>query len=162
MKRRTIVAGAFVLAFATSAALAQGPDKEGKYNDAECYAGTNDMIYSSDNAMSGAFRVYLISPLPKPGDLYHNVTGTCVGSWTFIDGQYSESSYCEYTDASGDKFFGVASRKGDEDGNWKVIGGTGKYQGMTDTARWKPITNSPQPDGKSVGCLRTWGSWKLK
>jgi hypothetical protein len=85
-----------------------------------------------------------------------------VGAWTLVNGQYSESSACEYVDGAGDKFFGVASRKNDEEGTWQVLGGTGKYAGLTNTSRWKPITDAPQPDGYSVVCLRDRGSWKLR
>ena len=112
--------------------------------------------------MAGSFTAHGIAPSVKPGSLYHNVTGVCVGSWIYIDGEYSESSACEYTDPSGDKFFGVASRKNDQEGDFKVLGGTGKYSGMTNTSKWKPITDSPQPDGYSVVCLRDRGAWKLR
>ena len=112
--------------------------------------------------MAGSFKAHGISPAPKPGSLYHNLTGVCVGSWTMINGEYNETSSCEYTDSSGDKFFGLATRKNDEEGTWRVISGTGKYAGMVNTSRWKPFTDSPQFDGVSISCLRDRGTWKLR
>ncbi len=159
----TALAGAGIsLCLSSASLLAAGQEKEGKYDHEECFSGTHDMIVHSDNAMGGSYKVYGISPAPKPGSLFHNVTGMCVGSWTLINGQYSENSSCEYKDSSGDRFFGIANRKNDEEGFWQVVGGTGKYVGMTNTSRWKPITDSPQPDGQTVVCLRDRGTWKLR
>lgn len=157
-----ILPGTVFLFLCSSLLLAAEPDKQGRYDIEECFIGTHDMIFSSDNAMGGAYKVHSIAPSAKPGNLWHNVTGYCLGSWKLINGQYSESSYCEYTDSSGDKFFGTGTRKNDEQGYWQAVGGTGKYVGMTNTSRWKPITDSPQPDGLTINCLRDRGSWKLQ
>ena len=150
------------LCASSMAVMAAEPQKEGTYDHEECWVGSGQTIVHSDSMMAGTFKAYGISPVAKPGNLYHNVTGVCVGSWTLIRGEYSETSACEYTDGSKDRFFGVASRKNDEEGTWRVVGGTGKYAGLTNTSRWKPITDSPQPDGQSVVCLRDSGSWKLR
>ena len=163
-RQLTLLSGAGIfLCMSTAPLMAAGPDKEGKYDHEECWVSTGNTIIHSDNAMGGSFKAFGISPSPKPGSLYQNVTGTCVGSWTLISGQYGETDFCEYKDSSGDKFFGVASRKNDEEGYWQVMGGTGKYLGMTNTSRWKPITDSPQPDAQTVvTCLRDRGTWKLR
>jgi hypothetical protein len=158
----TLAGAGIALCVCSAPLLAAGPDKEGKYDHEECWSGTHHMIVHSDNAMGGAFHVHGITPGAKPGNLYNNIAGLCVGSWTLVNGQYNESSACEYKDPSGDKFFGMASRKNDEEGYFQVIGGTGKYAGMTHTSRWKPITDSPQPDGTTLVCLRDRGTWKLR
>ena len=137
--------------------------KEGAYDHDECWVGSGATITHSDKIMAGSFKAYGISPAPKPGTLYHNVTGVCVGSWSLINGEYNETSTCEYTDPSGDKFIGVATRKNDEEGTWRAVSGTGKYAGMTNTSRWKPFVERPQADGNTVvSCLRDRGTWKLR
>lgn len=144
------------------ALLAATLQKEGSYDHDECWVGTGPTLTHSDKIMAGTFKAHGISPAPRPGSLFNNTTGVCVGSWTLVNGEYNETSACEYTDPSGDKFFGIASRKNDEEGTWRVISGTGKYAGMISSSRWKPITDSPQPEGFAVTCLRDRGTWKLQ
>jgi hypothetical protein len=150
-----------VLSCWSVAALAVEVQKEGSYDHDECWVGDGPVLTHSDKIMAGSFKAYGISAAAKPGSPNYNAAGTCVGSWTLINGEYNETSACEYVDPDKDKFFGVASRKNDE-GVWRVIGGTGKYAGMTSTSRWKPTVENPQPDGHMVMCLHDKGTWKLK
>jgi len=150
-----------LLCLCSTAAFAVDLQKEGSYDHDECWVGDGATLTHSDKIMAGTFKAYGVSAAAKPGSLYYNVTGTCVGSWTLIDGEYNETSACEYVDAAKDKFFGIASRK-NEEGIWRVVGGTGKYAGLTNTSQWKPTIESPQADGHMVMCLRDKGTWKLR
>ena len=133
--------------------------KEGKYDQNECFNGPHHMIVHSKDHLGGSYTVNGVGTAP-PGQLFHNTASVCNGAWTLINGEYNEMGSCEYTDTSGDKFFGAYSRKNQENGIWRVVSGTGKFSGMVNTGNWMPITNVQQPAGQTLSCNREWGAWK--
>ena len=69
---------------------------------------------------------------------------------------------CESTDQSGDKFFGVYSKNGDEDGTWRVTGGTGKYEGMDQSGKFNLAVQKPTLPGQLGGIFHWWGNYKMR
>ena len=134
--------------------------KEGKYDQNECFNGPHHMIVHSKDQMGGSYTVSGVSPVT--GGLFQNTSSVCNGAWTLVNGEYNEIGSCEYTDSSGDKFFGLFSRKNKESGTWRVVGGTGKYNGMVSASNWMPVTDAPQPAGQIAVCTHEWGNWKMR
>ena len=143
-------------------ASAAGADlaKEGKYDQNECFVGAHHMIMHSKEAMGGSYTVNGVSPVAS--GLFHNTTSVCNGTWTLVNGEYNEMGSCEYTDPAGDKFFGLFSRKNQESGSFRAVGGTGKYNGIVVASNWMPVTDAPPPAGQIAVCTREWGSWKMR
>lgn len=135
--------------------------KEGQYRHQACYIGSHHVLVLSKEQMSGSYFVRG-AVVTEPGDVFHNTAGTCVGHWTLIGGEYTENGSCEFVDAAGDKFFGIITRRNQDNGNWRATGGTGRFQGIASTGQWLPATQIPQPAGELVQCNRQWGNWKLK
>jgi len=133
---------------------------EQKYEHRSCYTGPHQVITHSKEAMGGVYNITGMV-VAEQGDPLHMATGICLGTWTLIMGQYDESGSCEYTLPSGDKIFGVYSRKNQDNGIWKVVSGTGKMQGLVHAGNWMPFTQFPQPSGQLAMCGREWGTWKL-
>jgi len=136
--------------------------KEGKYDDMICYAGVQQALSPVKGQIAGSYHVYG-SPVPKQGDLFLNMSGQCIGVYKIIGDEFLDTGACSFTDADGDAFFGTYVRaKGNEPGQWKVTGGTGKYEGMQSTGGFMPETQIPSPTGVSQLCVKGWGSWKLR
>ncbi|HZP92693.1 MAG TPA: hypothetical protein VFB20_07420 [Burkholderiales bacterium] len=135
--------------------------KEGRFDYKACYAGPHHMTVHAKDQMGGAYEVYGMQ-LAEPNQLFYNLVELCLGSWTLIKGEYAETGSCEFTDPAGDKFFVVYSRKNQEDGVWRAISGTGKYDGIVLSGNWMPFTQFSQPPGQVLQCNRNWGSYKLR
>jgi len=155
----TLLVGVSLCIFGASAVGAELA-KDGKYDQNECFNGPHHLIVHSKDQMGGSYTVSGVSPVA--GGLFQNTSSVCNGAWTLVNGEYNEIGSCEYTDASGDKFFGVFGRKNKESGTWRVVGGTGKYNGMVNTSNWMPVTDAPQPAGQIAVCTHEWGSWKMR
>jgi hypothetical protein len=134
--------------------------KEGKYEHHGCYIGPQYVITHSKEQMSGSYAANGVAIAPL-GDPFHNVAGVCYGHWTLLNGEFNDSGTCEFATTASEKFFGVYSRRNDEDGRWQVTGGTGKFSGMSLEGFWLPVTQTPQPTGQLITCNRQWGSWKF-
>jgi len=154
------VVAVLLLGFSNCAVAADLP-KEGKYDHQTCYVGPHYVIAHSNDHMAGSYAVTGGSLAPA-GDPFHAASGVCYGAWTLLNGEYSESGACEFGDAAGDKFMGVYSRRGQEQGNWRMVGGTGKFAGMSGTGNFIPGTALPQPSGQVVACNREIGTWRLR
>jgi len=48
----------------------------------------------------------------EEGTPYYALSGRCLGQFTIINGEYSETGSCQYCNVAGDKIFGVYARKG--------------------------------------------------
>lgn len=161
MKRKLISGVAGVLCLLGVSSVSAQVAKEGKYDNQGCYIGPHYVIAHSKDQMAGSYAAYGVN-LGSPGQLFHNASGACYGSWTLINGEFNDSGACEVTDPDGDKFLGLYSRKNQENGSWRVTGGTGKYNGMVNTGYFIPLTQAPQPAGQVAVCNRQVGSWKLR
>jgi hypothetical protein len=104
----------------------------------------------------------------KPDGFGDRVTGRCVSSHRFVKGKLdAETGACEYTDFTGDKFFTSWTLTPEEAGAGKVttrhnlIGGTGKYAGIT--GGWDVVRRSYRPpvDGEAASSNRLTGTYKL-
>jgi len=147
------------LAFISSPLVAA--PKEGSYKSDGCFHGQHFMTAHSKDAMGGSYTGISSQSASGEGDFWRNTVGRCNGAWTLIMGEVNESGTCEYTDAAGDKFFGIYTRK-NQDGTWKVLGGTGKYDGIESTGTWSPYTQFPAIQGEVATCFHQTGKYKLK
>jgi hypothetical protein len=131
-----------------------------KYEHRTCYTGPHHVIMHSKESMGGVYNLTGMV-IADAGDPLYMASGVCMGSWTLAGGQYDDGGSCEYTLPSGDKIFGVYSRKNQDNGVWKVVSATGKVQGLVHSGNWMPFTQFPQPSGQLTMCGREWGTWKL-
>ena len=151
-----IIAG---LAFCTQAFAA-----EGKFDHMSCYAGPSHVIQQGDGIIAGSYDSTAMMP-GQEGTPYYNLSGRCLGQFTIINGDYSESGSCQYWNAAGDKIFGVYARKGDvakAEGTWRVVQGTGKFEGITSEGNWIPLAPFPPVPNVVTQCNHEWGTYTLK
>ena len=151
-----IIAG---LAFCTQAIAA-----EGKYDMTSCFVGQAHVIQQGECIRAGSYDVVGMMP-GQEGTPYRNLSGRCVGQFTIINGERSETGSCQYWDAAGDKIFGVYARKGDQataEGTWHVVQGTGKFEGMTSEGKTIPIAKFPPVPNVASSCAHEWGTYSVK
>ncbi len=73
---------------------------------------------------------------------YHLVSGECIGSFlTTPDGNTRSSGSCARRDKDGDVLNEewVSTDRAGAKGNWKNVGGTGKFANAADTAQWEDM-----------------------
>lgn len=146
---------AFVLLGLASVAPAQQP-----YEHRSCYTGPHHVISNTDKVMGGGYELSGMV-LAEPNDPLHNASGVCIGAWTSVEGQYQENGSCQYTLPSGDRIFGVYSRRNQDPGEWKVVSATGKMKGLVHSGNWLHFTAFAQSPGQYSACGKEWGTFKL-
>ena len=146
--------------FALSLTIASNVFAQQKYEHRSCYTGPHQVIAHSKDAMSGIYNLTGLV-VAEQGDPLYMASGVCMGNWMLVNGQYEDQGTCEYTLPSGDKIFGIYSRKNQENGVWKVVSATGKMKNIAHAGNFMPFTDFPQPTGQLAMCGREWGTWKL-
>lgn len=110
----------------------------------------------------GAVQRYRLSGVILADDVanpFHLSTQDCNGT-TALGGSGKPSivgGYCDAIDAQGDVWWISWSGSGQES-RWTILGGTGKYEGMTGSGTAKWLTQ--KPDGR--GIVRWDGTWRMK
>ena len=162
MARRVLLLGCGI--FAGLSFWTQVFAAEGKYDMRSCYSGPANVIQQGDGITAASYEVTAMMP-GQEGTPYYNMSGRCLGQFTLINGDYSETGSCQYWNAGGDKIFGVYTRNGDPakaEGNWHVVQGTGKLEGMTSEGKWIPVTNLPPVPNVGGSCNHEWGTYITK
>jgi hypothetical protein len=102
----------------------------------------------------------------KPEGFGDRVTGRCLGSGRVTKGNVEfEYSTCEFTDLAGDKFYTtlsfVSSNADTSAAKQTIVGGTGKYSGIT--GGWDVVRRQHRApaEGEGVGSAKLTGTYKL-
>lgn len=159
---RLVVAGLGSVVMAQSAFSAM-PTKEGAAQFMGCVAGPMQLMTDVKGAMGGSYEV-IGTPMAKPGELFHLTSMRCLGSFVRIGKEITDTGSCTAVDADGDKMFTVYSRKNSEKNSWKVVAGTGKYEGMSAEGTTENTVIPPKRRRMDTwqSCSKTSVRWKLK
>ena len=102
----------------------------------------------------------------QPEGFGDRVTGRCLGSGRMVKGKVEfEYGTCEFTDLTGDKFYTtlsfVASNADTSAAKQTIVGGTGKYSGIT--GGWDVVRRQHRPpaQGEGVGSAKLTGTYML-
>jgi hypothetical protein len=138
--------------------------KDGSYEGLTCYTGPSTVIADGKGQVAGTYDI-IGTPIRKEGELGYLSSNHCVGSFSVVGKELTDSGSCLQTDPDGDRFFLVYSRRNQEPGTWKIVSGTGKYDGMEASGTWvagavRPVKQD-RPGYVQV-CNKEAGSWKLK
>lgn len=102
----------------------------------------------------------------KPEGFGDRVTGRCLGAGRLIKGKVEfEYGTCEYTDLTGDKFYTtlsyVSANADTTAAKQTIVGGTGKYLGIT--GAWDVVRREHRApaQGEGVGSTKLTGTYKL-
>lgn len=76
---------------------------------------------------------------------FDRMSERCTGSYYKVDGESRDGNgSCLYTDAAGDKLMILWRSTGRDVGSKEIVGGTGKFAGITGTGAWTSA-DLPQP-----------------
>jgi hypothetical protein len=136
---------------------------EGKYDMTSCYAGQSHVVQQGEGITAGSYDVSAMMPGQEATPMYR-MSGRCLGQFTLINDDYSETGSCQFCNADGDKMFGVYARQRDPakaEGTWHAVQATGKFEEMTDEGKWMPI-GLPAVPNTAITCNHEWGTYTVK
>jgi len=160
-----LAAAAILVLAATSASAPGGAAdmaKSGSYDLTNCYAGTSRAIVHAKGQIAFSYVMTGVARANKPGGVFDMMSFQCVGVAAILKGKSSNTGWCEYIDAAGDKILGHGGRSGTPTGQWEFVNGTGKFTGITGGGPYK--VQGPFPmvrRGHFQGCNTATGNYKL-
>jgi len=85
--------------------------------------------------------------MANPGSPMASATGPCFGSVVINAGRVTGGGHCAYTDGDGDSWVAQwtadgMSEDGRTQGDWQIVGGTGKWQGASGGGRFDAGTDA--------------------
>ena len=145
------------------AAFAAELPKEGSYDYTACWSGVNNTITFSKTHTASSYEMTGTTRSNPPEGMFDKNSFRCVGVNASLGGKNTGSTVCEAIDVDGDKRLSNFTLAGDGSLTREVVGGTGKYEGMTMTGTVHPL--GPFPDikaGTFQDCNHQTGTYKLK
>jgi hypothetical protein len=98
-----------------------------------------------------------------PDGIFDKNSFRCVGMNASLGGKFTGSTVCEAVDVDGDKRLSNFSLASDGGLTREIVGGTGKYEGMTMTGIVQPLGPFPViKAGTFQDCNHQTGTYKLK
>ena len=137
--------------------------KEGSYDYTACWSGvTNTITFSKTHTASSYEMIGAIRSDPPDG-MFDKNSFRCVGINASLGGKNTGSTLCEAMDVDGDKRLSNFSLASDGSLTREIVGGTGKYEGMTMTGTIHPLGPFPViKAGTFQDCNHQTGTYKLK
>jgi hypothetical protein len=154
----------FALALLPAAAFAQAANpapmaREGTYEQTLCFGGPAHVISASDTDRYGTYQ--LTGGTQSATKAFDSMSMECIGTFEMRSGAYRHKGYCLFQDASGDRFH-VADTATPQAYTVEMLGGTGKFNGITGSATVIRLgAMTPVRQGTLQGCRRVTGSYRL-
>ncbi|MDP3758979.1 MAG: hypothetical protein Q8R01_00520 [Ramlibacter sp.] len=147
-------AGAFAQA-ASPAPMA----REGTYEQTLCFGGPNYVVNASDTDRYGTYQT--TGGTQSATKAFDSMSLECIGTFELRSSVYKHKGYCVFQDAAGDKFH-VADTAAPQGYTVELLGGTGKFKGITGSANVERLgAMTPIRQGTMQACRRVTGSYKL-
>ena len=157
------LAGILLASISTGASAGANMPREGTFDFNFCFVADIHHLQISDTAGLGSFANVAAIHSNEAGGAFDLQGARCFGYYSNVEGQYTESGYCEVKDSDGDRWIMQFSGASDGSGAWKAAAGTGKYAGMVGTGKYRPLGSVTSPiEGKLARCNRNTGFYKLK
>jgi hypothetical protein len=88
---------------------------------------------------------------------FHDMSQRCVGHWSLVGETFHFTGSCVETDKDGDNIFTTF-----DDKNHYLMGGTGKYQGITGTIPYAVTELHDAVGGREARIVNHKASWEIK
>jgi hypothetical protein len=88
---------------------------------------------------------------------FHDMSVHCLGHWTMIKDDFNFDGSCVETDKDGDNVFTTFDNQ-----NHYIVGGTGKYKGITGKAPYTPVQLHETVGGRIGRVVNHKASWEIK
>lgn len=133
--------------------------REGTYEQTLCFGGPAHLIAASDTDRYGNYQT--TGGTQSSTKAFDSLSMECIGTFELRSAVYKHKGYCVFQDASGDKFHGTDTET-PQGYTVELLGGTGKYKGITGTAKVERTgAMTPVRQGTVQGCRRITGTYKL-
>ena len=137
--------------------------KEGSYDFVSCWSGVNNAITFSKTHTASSYEMTGAIRSNPPDGMFDKNSFRCVGINASLGGKNTGSTVCEAMDVDGDKRLSTFSLASDGSLTREIVGGTGKYEGMTMTGTVHPLGPFPViKAGTFQDCNHQTGTYKLK
>lgn len=158
MKKPLIILLSFAMVFLFSFTVVKA--EEGKIARRGCGSGTLTVLSLEESVKAFSFDMTGFSWDTEGEGFSNAATFHCVGVLKIVGGKKTTNSYCKYLYPDGTKV--VESTKIGNEGTWKYLGGTGKYEGITGGGKTTTVTKAkPIIKGTFQSCNESTGTWKL-
>jgi hypothetical protein len=133
--------------------------REGTFEQTLCFGGPNYVVTASDTDRYGTYQT--TGGTQSATKAFNSMSLECIGTFELRSSVYKHKGYCVFQDASGDKFHS-ADTASPQGYTVELLGGTGKFKGMTGSANVEYLgAMTPVRQGTTQGCRRVTGSYKL-
>jgi hypothetical protein len=93
---------------------------------------------------------------------YENAAVHCMGYNRVVQGKLTMHSSCQFTDSTGDSFFGESAEVPDKPPSWTFLYGTGKWQGISGAGTFRRVAlGKLAADGSIDICFTPTGRYTL-
>jgi hypothetical protein len=153
-----------LIGLTSGSAFAADLPKEGSYDFTSCWSGVSNMITFDNTHVAFSYEMTGVNRSNPPGGLFDKVAFRCVGMNSQFDGKASGNTVCQGVDLDGDKRLTYFSLGADGKTTRQFITGTGKYEGMVESATTvQPLGPFPVVKaGTFSDCNHQTGTYKLK
>jgi hypothetical protein len=139
--------------------------KEGSWTGMLFFYVTGKPLQLDKDQVHSTYEATGISKSEREGSILNNATIYCLGTLHAIKGDYEDSGYCVYTRLDGDKIFLTFKTAGKVGGmgkgTAKLIGGTGKCEGVEGNVEFTRYTLRSAVQGVTQTYNTTKGQWNL-
>jgi len=140
--------------------------KEGSNSGKVYWTGTFKVLAMGKTMAQMNYEAYGVNVSDTGKGLLHLASGHVLGAMFMVKGVYeNDSGIIHYTRTDGDEIFlryttsGTMTKGGK--GTATIVGGTGKFEGITGTAEFKRISLRPPEEGHFASFSISNISWKL-
>ena len=139
--------------------------KEGTASGITYYTSTSQMLAQDVGYVQVNYDARGVYSTDDNTNPFYGASCQCVGALKIVKGEYKESGLCTYTRPDKDKIFMSyegTGKGGQAKGDWIIVGGTGKCNGMNGDGQWTRTSLQGPVEGSSGASFsKSTGSWKL-
>ena len=140
--------------------------EEGTASGTASYSGASKALAMGKERLHIVYEMHGVLAQDSEGNFPASSASTrCVGSFHAIKGAFNNNSgFCVYMDAEGDQWFSTydsAGQIGQGKGTYTIVGGTGKYQGISGGGEFTYTDMRPVSEGTFQTQTKYKGNWKL-
>ena len=157
MKAKLYVSIASLFWLSMTSTNAQDFPKAGQAEYDTYYVFENLAKIATDAGTGGIDEFTGITRNVKGDGPFNDMAVHCLGHWTAIGDKFDFRGSCAETDAAGDTVFTTF-----DNDNHYIVGGTGKYTGITGTVPYTAVHLADTIGGRTARVVNHKASWEIK